>query len=240
MMKTTWFSVLISAMVLIFPATAIAQDSPARIGWAPSYSGACSGCDMSGRDLAGWNISNGDYSGSLITGASFRSVVASRTNFDNTRTRLADMRQGIFTNASFRSADLQAAKFDGSDMNGADFTGAKLNNADLSQVTLIGAIFVGSQMRNIVAGAADFSGAHFRNCDLSNARMEQTTFNNTRFDNVSFNGANIKGASFKSARFFNSDLERVEGIQAANFTDACSDAATRLPPSLILAECSTR
>ncbi len=94
--------------------------------------------------------------GSSLEGADLRGVLASRTNFRDTKMTGADLSGATANNADFSGADLTSAKlyritgkeamFARTNLSGADLTGANLFGAILQKAKLAGAVFKGANL----------------------------------------------------------------------------------------------
>lgn len=120
------------------------------IDLAPSYGGACEGCDLSGRILAGARLTDSNFNNS-----DFSSAVLMRANASGSE----------FANADFTDADLRRSRLVGAECPRATFARAMLNNADARGANFRRASFNGANVTRMNLEAADISGA-----DLSTAQ----------------------------------------------------------------------
>jgi uncharacterized protein YjbI with pentapeptide repeats/beta-lactamase regulating signal transducer with metallopeptidase domain len=179
--------------------------------------GSCTGCDFSGVQWAGRNLSRvalvgSDFSRADLHGANFS--YANLTGVDFTGANLRDVN---FANANMEGCDMRHA-----DLTGANFSGAHISGCDI-EISKLSA----SQARAILAGCqgCDFRGANLRgqdlrglsvsgddfsSADLRGADMRNASFNGIDFKNARLDGAHLDGASFNGCDFTGVDLRNVD------------------------------
>lgn len=128
----------------------------------PHYGGACEGCDLSGRILAGAKMSNSVFNRSDFTGAVMARVNASRSQFRDANLTRVDLDQAVLVNAMCEGADFREARMPRVRADGATFTGANLERANIEDGSFIRANLVGARLRNARMRGADLSGADLR------------------------------------------------------------------------------
>ncbi len=120
----------------------------ARIALAPTYGGACEGCDLSGRILAGAKMSNSDFDRSNFSHAVLARADASGSSFEEANFTAADLRRAKLVSARCPRAVFEAAMLAQADARGADLRFADFTGADLHRANLDGANIAGADLRN--------------------------------------------------------------------------------------------
>jgi len=151
-------------------------------------------CRLDGLNLANRTLSEVDFSGASLVGATFYGSNMERTN--------------LFC-ADLRYCDLQAVKLGCADMRGASFKGANLSyavldGADLraARMMVMGAQGVTELRRD--RGDEKSSGSGLSDAvDFSNCSMKNVSFGNAKLDNANFSGAILEGVKFKGAQLNN-------------------------------------
>ena len=227
--------IMIAALtVLSLPALA---DGTNTVAWAPSYSGSCENCNLSGQSMSYWNLSGGHFPGADISSARMHGITARNTNFTSVNARFADLSKADLTGAIFRSATLQNARLQGVRASTSNFYMANLTDANLSSANFVGATLSSSNAAGLIATDADFSGANASGIILDRAQLTNTHFNGTNLFGSSFIGADITGASFRDARFGEANLSGMTGFDKADFTGACGSLGTTYPAGFTLPLC---
>lgn len=230
------FSTLLSlaAFSLLAP-VAVAQSQP--VAWAPGYTGSCSGCDLSGRNLAGWDLVEANYNDTVFEYAFMRGIQANRASFERIEATGADLRSANLSGAHLSGAILTSARLQALQATGADFRNALMRGTNLQGAIAIGANFGGSDLSDARLEAADLSGSNFNDAILTAAQMAGTIFNGASMSGTQMSGAHVADASFQDVRFLQADLTGLVSFETANFEGACASAETRLPDGLLLPLC---
>ncbi|PKU26505.1 hypothetical protein CWS72_01275 [Telmatospirillum siberiense] len=124
------------------------------------------------------------------------------------------------------SAMLRRAELSGSDFTGADMHGVDLRNADVFGGTFVGTNLAVARMRHAKLRGCVFSQASLKGADLGGADLTGATFGD----------ADLTGAILVGANLAEADLSEVGGLIQGQLDGVKGDAATRLPPGLILPE----
>lgn len=232
----TALSALIAA-TSIAAAPSLAQDSTTRVSWAPSYGGACEDCDLRGRNLSGWDISNAHYPRADLSGALLRATRAINVDFSSAIAERTDFRKAVLDGSIFVDAKLGKARFDGasllnSDLSGAVLAGAKLRDARLNGATIRRADFIGA-----FAAKADFSGSNVSRTIFDGSDLAGAQFNNAVVIGASFRDARMDQAGFANVRLLEVDLTGATGLETADFDGACAGPLSKLPDGLDLDSC---
>ena len=101
----------------------------------------CIGCDFSGRNLSGINLSNLSMVGDDFTGANLAGA-----NFAHSTIQGVDFSHAILRNANFRLAKLTGVDFSHAILDGANLSNASLTGVDLGHASLTGANESGIQL----------------------------------------------------------------------------------------------
>jgi uncharacterized protein YjbI with pentapeptide repeats len=168
--------------------------------------------------------------------------------------RDANLSKADFQRASFRGADLEGANLLGTDLDLADFRNAclrkaTLKDADLEDADFRGAYLGRADLRSPLLKRANFAnaslhGVELRNADLTRANFEgavmQCFIYNRDEPTPSIECPRLDGANLSQARFPGADLRFATGLTQAQLSEACGDAATRLPGGLTIPTCGER
>jgi len=224
---------------LMFPAGQMAaQEKSTRGAWAPSYGGACADCDLRGRNLSGWDISNAHYPRADLSGALLRATRAINVDFAGAVAERTDFRQAVLDGASFNDAELLQARFDNASLLNTNLADAMLNGAKLRNSKLNGSNLRRSDLSNTFAAGADFSGANISGAIFDSAHLTKAQFNNTIMIGTSFKGAVLDQASFTNVRLMDVDFTGATGTGSIDFSGACAGPLSRLPEGLELEACA--
>ena len=101
--------------------------------------GRCKGCDLSGLDLKGEDLLNGNLRDADLSGVSLASASLLNIELQGANLEAAD----------FQGARIQNTEFDGARLGRANFTGAKLLNASFADADLRDAIFEPASQQNV-------------------------------------------------------------------------------------------
>ena len=151
-------------------------------------------CRLDGLNLANRTLTEADFSGASLVGATFYGSTMERTN--------------LFC-ADLRYCDLQAVNLTRADMRGASFKGANLSYAILDGADLRAArmMVMGAQgvteLRRDCDNEKNLTPALSDAVDFSNCSMKNVSFGNAKLDNANFSGAILEGVKFKGAQLTN-------------------------------------
>lgn len=166
--------------------------------------------DMSGLHFRGGDLSQADFTGSVLVGA-----IMTKGTFKGVSFFACDMRNAHLEDGNFSRADFRGAYVAGANLSGAD-----LEKADLREGMIV--------ERTGKTGAQDskgwydgkskpqrtiFAGAKLRETNLSGSRAASADFSDADLSGVivkdaDFRGANLEGANLTDADFTGSDLSR--------------------------------
>ena len=102
---------------------------------------ACTGCDFSGRNLKGLNLSALD-----LTGDDFSHATLDGVNFGRATLRGCSFSHASLAGAQFTEAKLTGVDFNHANLSGTNFTNAFLTGTDLSHATMNGAVTTGIRL----------------------------------------------------------------------------------------------
>jgi uncharacterized protein YjbI with pentapeptide repeats len=154
---------------------------------------------LDGLNFANRVLSEADFSGSSLVGATFYG---------------SNLQRASLYCADLRGCNLQAANLTRADMRGASFRGANLSYAILDSGDLRAA-----RMMIVSAGGASVmdrrSGGDEKantpqipdGVDFTNCSMKHVSFGNAKLDNANFSGAIMDGAKFKGATLNNAQFK---------------------------------
>lgn len=154
---------------------------------------------LDGLNLANRVLSEADFSGSSLMGATFYG---------------SNLQRASLYCADLRGCNLQAANLTRADMRGATFRGANLSHAILDSGDLRAArmMIVSNGNASVMDrrnGPEDAGkSAHIPDgVDFSNCSMRHVSFGNAKLDNANFSGAIMDGAKFKGATLKNAQFK---------------------------------
>jgi uncharacterized protein YjbI with pentapeptide repeats len=119
----------------------------ARLVLAPSYGGACEGCDLSGRIMAGARMTNAVFNGADFSHAVLARADASNSQFAEANFTAADLTAATLVEADCPRALFERAMLTRTDARGANFAHADFTGADVSDVNFEGANVAGADLR---------------------------------------------------------------------------------------------
>lgn len=157
--------------------------------------------DISGLDLSGLTMTNGNISYALAVGTDFSDTNLSGTDLRSTWLTDANLAGGDVRDANFSNAVLTGANLSDTAMARADFTGATVQRV-LGQLRASNATFDNA----IMSGNHFFAKSNFSRASLMNADMSYSWFMLGKFVNAELNGANMTGAKMVGANFSGADL----------------------------------
>lgn len=164
--------------------------------------------DLSHLDFRGCNLSQGDFTGSLLNSANLAHGTFKGVSFFACDMRNANLEQADFSRADFRGAYVAGANLTGADMKSADLREGRLMERDESgQMVDMDrpgvpldkthkTIFTGAKLSETNLSGARASAADFSDADLSGVVVKD----------ADFSGANLEGANLTNADFTGSDL----------------------------------
>lgn len=164
--------------------------------------------DLSHLDFRSANLSQSDFTGSLLNSANLARGVFKGVSFF-----ACDLR-----NANLEHADFSRADFRGAYVAGANLTGADLKSADMREGRLMERDDKGHMVDMERPGVPTdkthktiFTGAKLSETNLSGARAAAADFSDADLSGVivkdaDFSGANLEGANLTNADFTGSDL----------------------------------
>ncbi len=164
--------------------------------------------DLSHLDFRGCNLSQGDFTGSVLNSANLSSGIFKGVSFFACDLRNANLERADFSRADFRGAYVAGANLTGADLKSADMREGRLMErddkgqmvdmerpgvpADKTHKT----IFTGAKLSETNMSGARASAADFSDADLSGVTVQD----------ADFSGANLEGANLTNADFTGSDL----------------------------------
>jgi uncharacterized protein YjbI with pentapeptide repeats/beta-lactamase regulating signal transducer with metallopeptidase domain len=179
--------------------------------------GSCTGCDFSGVQWAGRNLSH-----ISLVGSDFRNADLHGANFSYANLSGVDFKGANLRNANFANANMNGCSMRGADLTGANFGGAQLNGCDIDIAGLspeqsrvlvsacTGCNFKGVNLRGQNLRGVSVSGDNFSNADLRGADLRNASFNGVDFKYAKLDGALLAGASFNGCDFTGVDLRNVD------------------------------
>ncbi len=180
--------------------------------------------DLSGLSFKGKDMSNADFTGSVMVETSFE-----KTNLDYAVFYACDLRKANFSNASLVRADLRGAC-----MRGAVMSGANLTEADLREGSYAtydpekGLTFTSdSEVWKEGTGGVDMRGANLGSVKLSGAIAINSNFEDANLSKSTIIRGNLEGANLAGANLAGADLSQCElkdvCLKGANLTGTLMD-----------------
>jgi uncharacterized protein YjbI with pentapeptide repeats len=145
--------------------------------------------NLAGLDLSNRMLSEADFTGAVLYGASLKFATLERTN--------------LFC-ADLRNVDGRYANFSHTDMRGATLTNSNLSFAKLDKADLrVGRLgqMGADGVEKIVDRSSGGTGVDFSYCSLRGASLEKANLSGANFTGTNFTGATFKGARFQNATF---------------------------------------
>ena len=149
------------------------------------------------------NLSQADFTGSLLIGADLSFGIYQSTCFFACDLRNADMSRADFSRADLRGCYLAGADLSGTDLSGADVREGKimtnsrergLEDRQRMGIETSKTIFTGARMQN-----CDLSGMLAKAADFSDADLHGAIFRDAKMSGANFEGANLSGGDFTDA-----------------------------------------
>ena len=164
-------------------------------------------------DFTGQDLTNADFSYSLITGANYSNVfrpviltdaIIEGADFSNLQTyeAYAGLKYGItssqlYSTASYKNKNLTGIKFGGNYMVGFDFTGQNMTNVSFWGAELNNADFTNANLTNVDFRFSDISNANFDNAIIEGAYLSDIRTNQL-YSTASYKEKNLKGVTFSA------------------------------------------
>ena len=164
-------------------------------------------------DFTGQDLTNADFSYSLITGANYSNVfrpviltdaIIEGADFSNLQTyeAYASLKYGItssqlYSTASYKNKNLTGIKFGGNYMVGFDFTGQNMTNVSFWGAELNNADFTNANLTNVDFRFSDISNANFDNAIIEGAYLSDIRTNQL-YSTASYKEKNLKGVTFSA------------------------------------------
>lgn len=182
--------------------------------------------DLSGLSFKGRDMSNADFSGSVMVETNLEGA-----NLDYSVFYACDLRKANFQNASLVRADLRGAC-----MRGAIMTGANLMEADLREGAYAtydpekGLTFTSdSEVWKEGVGGVDLRGANLGSVKLSGAVAVNSNFEDANLSKSTIIRGNLSGANLAGANLSGADLSQCElkdvNLRGANLTGVLMDVS---------------
>ncbi len=179
--------------------------------------------NLSYADLSGMDLSNKDFSNSILYRANLSNTILNGTNLSGADLRNANLKGSsinnpILFNTDFKNADFTDSTITNTDLSyselrntifkNANFLNTNLEGADLREATLSNSKidFVTSNFKYAVTDNVDFSNTDFSNKDFSYIIFNNIDFTNCNFTNVDFSNSSLIGNNFTGANLSNSNL----------------------------------
>ena len=164
-------------------------------------------------DFTGQDLTNADFSYSLITGANYSNVfrpviltdaIIEGADFSNLQTyeAYAGLKYGItssqlYSTASYKNKNLTGIKFGDNYMVGFDFTGQNMTNVSFWGAELNNADFTNANLTNVDFRFSDISNANFDNAIIEGAYLSDIRTNQL-YSTASYKEKNLKGVTFSA------------------------------------------
>ena len=162
-------------------------------------------------DFTGQDLTNADFSYSLITGAIYSNVfrpviltdaIIEGADFSDLQTyeAYAGVKYGItssqlYSTASYKNKNLTGIKFGGNYMVGFDFTGQNMTNVSFWGAELNNVDFTNANLTNVDFRFSDISNANFDNAIIEGAYFTDITTKQL-YSTASYKEKNLKGVTF--------------------------------------------
>lgn len=169
--------------------------------------------DLSHLDFHGSNVSQGDFTGSLLNSANLAHGTFKGVSFFACDMRNANLEHADFSRADFRGAYVAGANLTGADMKSADLREGRMMERDENgQMVDINRPGVPSDKthKTIFTGAklaeTNMSGARAASADFSDADLSGVVMKDADFSGANLEGANLTNADFSGTNLTNSNL----------------------------------
>jgi len=129
-----------------------------------TYSGSCSNCDLSNKDMTRMKLQNSDLSGSIFNRSNL-----SGGNFDNSNLSATHFK-GEFHESIFNDSNLVSVSAEDADFSNSHFVNARADHINLEGANLTGTIFKDTKFGNAL-----FERAVLKDADISGADLRDVT-----------------------------------------------------------------
>jgi uncharacterized protein YjbI with pentapeptide repeats len=188
-----------------------------------------SGCDLSGADFTGVNLSYADLTGANLSNANLSSAVLLGVTAMDADLSGAILWDTTLIDANLRRADLGRVSLRGSDLTGADLSGADLDGSRLRASRIAGADLSGADLRGATLAAVDLTEANLSGADAAGVDFTDSVLAGVRFDDadlalavldgLALNGQSLAGADLYAASMVGTLLVRAN-LARTDLTDA--------------------
>jgi uncharacterized protein YjbI with pentapeptide repeats len=154
-------------------------------------------CDL---DFYGMDLTNADFSNSIMRGADFSGAMLDNATFSATNLIGANFEGALLNSTSFFGAGLSEANFFKADGHEPLFRGADIRDANFEKVTFRFADFFGAY-----AEGTDFTGSDLENANFESAKFNSLTdfrqcvLNDTNFNYTDIHSTFLAGADTTGA-----------------------------------------
>ncbi len=162
---------------------------------------------LGGRDFTDRRLTEADFTGAVLAGASFLRADLERATLYCCDLRDADLQQAKLCNADMRGTSLHGARLSFANLDGADFRAARMMVAGGDKVAMVSRMSI----RQAEAGqpAQSTEGVDFRNCSMKGASLKGANLKGADFSNALLQGAKFAGATLSNVTFENAVLTGV-------------------------------
>ena len=152
--------------------------------------------DLTGVNFVGANLSDADFSNSMLDRANFLGTILSLTNLSNTHLSSANLSEAILVHTNLSGANISNTNLSNTMLIHANLFGANLTEANLSDTSVSGtnlsdAILVGANLSDAILSNTNLLGAMLVNTCLQRTLLEDMNLMEVR---------NIKHADFRGAK----------------------------------------
>jgi uncharacterized protein YjbI with pentapeptide repeats/beta-lactamase regulating signal transducer with metallopeptidase domain len=183
---------------------------------------ACTGCDLSGKDLrnadlhglrlTGDDMSNADMRGANLRGTNFEGVDLNGARFDN-----ADLTNAVFAGTNLKRVSWTGAKLDGIELQGVAIDAAMLHTGQTRMMlnSCQGCDMAGLDMRNLDLRGIHLQGADLTRADLRGANLAGAVLDGVDLDNALLDGTDLTNARLNGCNLTHVDLRhaRIQGLK---------------------------
>jgi uncharacterized protein YjbI with pentapeptide repeats len=189
------------------------------------------GWDLSGQDLTNaglYGLTNVNFTGAIIQGASFQNAVASGFTFSQ-----------LYSTASYQSGNLSGIRMRANDLSGWDFSGQDLRNSDFYAATLTNANLAGAMIQGAdwrLTTSRGFSAVQLQSTrSYQDKDLSGINFSRNDFTGWSFAGQNLTNVKFSNATLTNTDFSNADlsGVDLRNSTGFVAGAGTILHNTIL-------
>jgi uncharacterized protein YjbI with pentapeptide repeats/beta-lactamase regulating signal transducer with metallopeptidase domain len=173
---------------------------------------ACTGCDLSGKDLRnadlhGLRLTGDDMSNTDLRGANLRGVQFEGVDLNGARLDNADLTNAVFAGVSLKHVSWSGAKLSGIQLQGIAIDSEMLHTGQPKTWlnSCQGCDMAGLDMRNL-----DLRGVHLQGADLSRADLRGANLAGAQLDGVDLGNAQLDGTDLTNASLNGCDLSNVD------------------------------